>query len=84
MNEKDRNIDRISKEKLTPKFEEKDSTLNDSFNLSPIFFGNSKNFILKEYFFSKRNKSQSENSNDETSSFSQKNSSNQQNNLVLS
>ena len=37
MNENDRNIDRISKEKLTPKFEEKDSTLNDSFNLSPIF-----------------------------------------------
>ena len=83
MNENERNVDEISKEKFISKFDEKEITLNNSFNLSPIFFENSKNYISKESFFSKRNKSQSENSNDDTSSFSQKNSSNQQNNPVL-
>ena len=84
MTENEKNVNKIEKEKYISKCEEKEISLNNSFNLSPIFFGNSKNFISKESFFSKRNKSQSENSNDDTSSFSQKNSSTQLNNPLLS
>ena len=67
-----------------PVFEEKEIKKFNSENISPNYFENSKNFISKEFFFSNKNKSQSENSNDDTSSLSQRNSYNQQNNLLLS
>ena len=48
-------------------------------------FENSKNFISKEIYFSNcQNQSQSENSNEDTSSLSQRNSNNQTSNLLLS
>ena len=63
---------------------EKEIKKFNSVNINTNYFENSKNYISKEFFFSNKNKSQSENSNDDTSSLSQKNSYNQQNNLLLS
>ena len=63
---------------------EKEIKKFNSVNINTNYFENSKNYISKELFFSNKNKSQSENSNDDTSSLSQKNSYNQQNNLLLS
>ena len=63
---------------------EKEIKKFNSVNICPNYFENSKNYISKEFFFSNKNKSQSENSNDDTSSLSQRNSYNQQNNLLLS
>ena len=63
---------------------EKEIKKFNSVNINTNYFENSKNYISKELFFSNKNKSQSENSNDDTSSLSQRNSYNQQNNLLLS
>ena len=73
MKEKEKILDNnsISKE---ASLEEKEIKNPSSLNLSPIFFQESRNFISKESFFSNKNKSQSDNSNDETLSLSQKNS----------
>jgi hypothetical protein len=73
MKDKEKNCDDnfILKDDL---FEEKEIKKTNSINLSPVFFEESKNFISKESFFSNRNKSQSENSNEETLSVSQRNS----------
>ena len=67
-----------------PVIDEKENKKFNSVNICPNYFENSKNYISKEFFFSNKNKSQSENSNDDTSSLSQRNSYNQQNNLLLS
>ena len=55
-------------------------------NKDLTLFESSKNFISKEIYFStSQNQSQSESSNEDTSSLSQRNSSyNQKNNLLLS
>ena len=63
---------------------EKEIKKFNSVNINTNYFENSKNYISKELFFSNKNKSQSENSTDDTSSLSQRNSYNQQNNLLLS
>ena len=63
---------------------EKEIKKFNSVNINTNYFENSKNYISKELFFSNKNKSQSENSNDDTSSLSQRNSYNPQNNLLLS
>ena len=58
---------------------------NTQKNKDLTLFESSKNFISKEIYFStSQNQSQSESSNEDTSSLSQRNSYNQTSNLLLS
>ena len=78
MKEKEKILDNnsISKEAL---LEEKEIKNPSSLNLSQIFFQESRNFISKESFFLNKNKSQSDNSNDDTSYLTNKTSSHNRN-----
>jgi hypothetical protein len=75
-----------NKERINELFKQEKKQNNIQKNKDLTLFESSKNFISKEIYFSNcQNQSQSESSNEDTSSLSQRNSSyNQTSNLLLS
>jgi hypothetical protein len=75
-----------NKERINELFKQEKKQNNIQKNKDLTLFESSKNFISKEIYFStSQNQSQSESSNEDTSSLSQRNSSyNQTSNLLLS
>ena len=74
-----------NKERINELFKQEKKQNNIQKNKDLTLFESSKNFISKEIYFStSQNQSQSESSNEDTSSLSQRNSYNQTSNLLLS
>jgi hypothetical protein len=74
-----------NKERINELFKQEKKQNNIQKNKDLTLFESSKNFISKEIYFSNcQNQSQSERSNEDTSSLSQRNSYNQTSNLILS
>ncbi len=74
-----------NKERINELFKQEKKQNNIQKNKDLTLFESSKNFISKEIYFSNcQNQSQSESSNEDTSSLSQRNSYNQTSNLLLS